>query len=360
MMVDKEGTLLFINRSVTGRPVDEAMGKTVYDYTPPKYHDMQRAAIKRVFESGEQSSYDVEGPGPDGATIWFRTRIGPVTQEGEVVAAILTTRDVTARKLMEKALQTSESNYRTLVEHTLHGIGILQGQQGNSRLVFANPALTRITGYSAEEITSFSFMELASIIVEEDRLKFGKAFWDHVHGRTGPPRCEVRVIHKDKSIIWTDVTGTPFKYEGQTSWLVTFVNITERKQAEAQLQAREQQLQVLADNIPGIVYRLHLQGEERRELLNDRLQEITGYTEEELPRGTCLLEPIIHSKDRAQVKAQIKQALENGTSFNVQYRITHKDGRTRVLQERGHAVKDDNSEPLHLDGVILAQPTSLE
>jgi PAS domain S-box-containing protein len=259
---------------------------------------------------------------------------------------------------MEEALQTSEANYRTLIEHTLHGIAILQGSPGDTQLVFANPAMTQITGYPAQEIIKFSFTELAAIINEEDRLRFGKAFWDHVQGLTGPPRCEVRVTHKDNTQIWVEVTGTPFEFMGEKSWLVTFVDITAQKRVEAALQASEKQLHTLAENVPGIVYRLHLQKEGQREFLNDRFHHITGFQEKELARGMHCLEALIDSKDHIHIQIEIQQALEEGSSFDVQYSITHKDGSLRQLRERGQVILDETGAPCFLDGVILDQSPS--
>jgi PAS domain-containing protein len=46
----------------------------------------------------------------------------------------------------------SEQKYRQLVENSLQGIVILQ----DMKIVYANPALAQISGYTVDEILSFS------------------------------------------------------------------------------------------------------------------------------------------------------------------------------------------------------------
>jgi diguanylate cyclase (GGDEF)-like protein/PAS domain S-box-containing protein len=102
MTVDREGTILFMNRTVPGYAVQDAIGTTTYDYIPPEYHERIRTAVQRVFETGQPQSYEIAGDGPSGETSWYASRVGPIMRDGKVVAATIIASDITARKLAEE------------------------------------------------------------------------------------------------------------------------------------------------------------------------------------------------------------------------------------------------------------------
>ena len=112
--------------------------------------------------------------------------------------------------------------------------------------------------------------------------------------------------------------------------------------------------QRLTENLPGLVYRIHIRQNSRMEFLNDRATLITGYTAEELSRGVvCGIDHLIHPDDRQQVVQEVEQALDEKKPFSVEYRLQHKDGRLRYLSERGLPVYGEDGNPLFVDGVIF-------
>ncbi|TET33630.1 MAG: PAS domain S-box protein, partial [Planctomycetota bacterium] len=101
---DREGTILFINRTVPGLSVEDTLGSKVYEYIPTEYHKLVRETTEKVFETGESGQYEIAGVGPHGRTSWYHTQLGPIMQDGEVVAVTLITTDVTERKRGEREL----------------------------------------------------------------------------------------------------------------------------------------------------------------------------------------------------------------------------------------------------------------
>ena len=124
------------------------------------------------------------------------------------------------------------------------------------------------------------------------------------------------------------------------------------KQALDRLQESEAAYRTLAENVPDIVYRLHLQGG-GMQFFNDRITDITGYRKDELVGGCiCSMESRIVDEDRQRVIDSVKQAVRERVSFEVEYRFLHKNGTVLTLLERGAVVPDEAGTPLHIDGVI--------
>jgi diguanylate cyclase (GGDEF)-like protein/PAS domain S-box-containing protein/putative nucleotidyltransferase with HDIG domain len=117
LIADRDGTIQFINRTVAGITVEETLGRSVYDFVQPQYHDTVRKSIEQVFKTGKVGSYQVMGTGPRGRPSWYETQFGPIKHDGQVVAATLITTDITERKQAEESLRESESKYRTLLSN---------------------------------------------------------------------------------------------------------------------------------------------------------------------------------------------------------------------------------------------------
>jgi diguanylate cyclase (GGDEF)-like protein/PAS domain S-box-containing protein/putative nucleotidyltransferase with HDIG domain len=115
IIADRDGTIQFINRTVSGITMAQTLGRTIYEFIRPEYHDAVRKSIEQVFQTGKVGSYQIMGVGPDGRLSWYETQFGPIKHDGQVVAATLITTDITERKRAEEALRESESKYRMLL-----------------------------------------------------------------------------------------------------------------------------------------------------------------------------------------------------------------------------------------------------
>jgi PAS domain S-box-containing protein len=109
----------------------------------------------------------------------------------------------------------------------------------------------------------------------------------------------------------------------------------------------------MAENLPGIVFRLHLQENHRIQFLNKSAEFVTGYTEEELPGGEhCPIVSLIIEEDRSRVIEEIKQALSECRPFTLQYRLRHKNGSIRYMLEQGNPVKGKDGRIKYIYGLI--------
>lgn len=133
--------------------------------------------------------------------------------------------------MAEEALARSEEKYRALVEQSIQALIIIQ----DFRIVFVNPMITRITGYSSDELLSLPPEKVRNLIHPEDQELVWGRLADRLAGKTVPERYEYRGIKKDGSVIWLEMHARLVQYLGRPAVQGAVVDITERKRAEEKL-----------------------------------------------------------------------------------------------------------------------------
>ncbi len=245
------------------------------------------------------------------------------------------------RKRAEEALQESEEQYRTLVEQSLEGIIIAQGIPPD--LVFANPAMGQILGYTPEELITLSPGKIQGLVHPEDRTIFFGRFKDRLEGKPAPPRYEVRGIHKDGSVRWLEISSVRTVYREQPAVRATFLDITERRLAEEVLRESEIRLRKLFEAIPESVM---VHDEEGNILyINDVGAKRLEWPAEDLVDKN--LREIVKPENAALVSSHVRMALTNGLcSFETTY----------ISRTGKHIASEVNERPIELEGknVILS------
>jgi PAS domain S-box-containing protein len=134
------------------------------------------------------------------------------------------------------------------------------------------------------------------------------------------------------------------------------VDITERKEAEAQAREAHERYQLLVEQTPAIVYIVEpkVSLEETRFLyLSPQAEAITGYTTEELTRDPAAYRRLLHPADRERVLAADARSEETGEPFDEVYRIIRKDGRVVWLHSRAVLVRDEMGRPRYWHGIAI-------
>jgi len=104
MLLDRDANIQFINHTVPDLSVEQVLGTSVFDYTPPEFHQIAADCFRRVLETGEPDTYQMEYLSPEGGIRYFDVRVGPVYQDGQVEGLVSSSTDITERQQAEEAL----------------------------------------------------------------------------------------------------------------------------------------------------------------------------------------------------------------------------------------------------------------
>ena len=133
-------------------------------------------------------------------------------------------------KLKEKntELMAAEVKFRSLVEQSGVGIYIVQ----DDLIVYVNPRMTEIFGWSEEEITSRTVYDF---IVPEDHALVRENLRNGTSGPVARDHYHLRMLHQSGAVLEIEAYTSRTDHNGRPAMMGTLLDITERKAAEIRL-----------------------------------------------------------------------------------------------------------------------------
>ncbi len=233
----------------------KALGYTRKEMTPLNFASLlDKGQLPRAFKSlqeiirtGHQKKPDeYKLKRKDGRFIWVETEGSLIYKDGKPFAVQGIARDITAKKMGEKALRESEEKFRTLAEKSPNMIFI--NREG--RIVYANKRCEEMMGYARKEFYSPDF-EFFRLIAPEYLEKIKSFYSKHKKGKDVRP-YEYALITKDGERIEAILTSRLINYEGEKAILGIITDITELKRAEEVIRESREQLRKLATHIQSV------------------------------------------------------------------------------------------------------------
>ncbi len=152
--VDLKGTFTFFNDSfhkTTGYTRGELLEQNYRQYTDPELAKSMYKAFNKVYTSKKPiKDYEWEIASKDGTKRYLEISISLRSDsKGDPIGFGGIVRDITERKLTEKAFQREKERFRVLVEESPFGVTLI-GKDG--RFKYLNPKFIEIFGYTLEDI----------------------------------------------------------------------------------------------------------------------------------------------------------------------------------------------------------------
>jgi PAS domain S-box-containing protein len=271
-----------------------------------------------------------------GALRWIGHVCQPVySANGQWLGRRASNRDITASREAVEA-------YRTVVEHSLQALVIIQ----DGRNVFANPAATRITGYSTEELVALAPNELSQLIHPDDRAMLLERRQRRIDGETTPQHYEFRLIRKDGTTCWLETFNVLIEYRGKPAVQMAYIDITERKHAETWLRLQERTLECISN---GILIADANQEDMPIIYCNPTFERITGYSAAEVLGRNCRF--LQGAETNPATVAQIRSALDDERHCHVVIKNYRKDGAPFWNELTITPLRDEQGRLTHFIGV---------
>lgn len=374
---------------ILGYSIKELLAQPFLNFVHPEDRDATVRELEQLEMGTNTIAFENRYRCHDGSYRWFLWSATPYLQQQQIYASA---RDITARKEIEQVLalrarqQTSVAHLGALalanrdLDDLMNEIVRVISQtleveyckvlqllpDGESLLLKAGvgwqPGLVgqTIIGTERESQAGYTLRSTRPVIV--DNLETETRF-------SGPPLLRDHKVVSGMSVIIQGqhqtygVIGAHTIYhrlfnENDIDFLQAVANLLaqtmDRHQIDQVLRQNELEYRTLAENLPGIIYRVFPEDHNRTVFLNDQCKTLTGNDSINLSVGeVCSIDPMIVPEDRSQVVTTVQEAVSCLKPFQVEYRIKDKQDQIRYFWEKGQPIPAQNGQPLHIDGVIF-------
>lgn len=240
-------------------------------------------------------------------------------------------------------LEEVERNFAALFEKGPIGVAfhvMIRDEQGRAidyRFLDANESYQKLTGVDPRGKT----VKAAFPGIENDPFD-----WIGTFGNVALTGREVRfeqyLVANDR---WYDVVGYQYKPD---HFVAAFIEITERKKAEAELRDSNERL-ALATKAGGV-------GIWDWDVVNDQLVwdkqmfRLYGLSEDSFSGAFEAWTRGLHPEDLEAGKAAIQEAQEGSKEFDTEFRVVWPGGEVRTLKGNGSVYRDESGKPVRMIG----------
>ena len=353
--VAADGTLLHINPAglalIEAENASEVLGHSVFDIVVPEHLDAFMQMHQKVIQ-GKKQTLQFEVQGLKGSRSWIETYAvpfkNPITNEVEHLAVA---HDITTRKQSEEQAKQLCLQNELILSSAGDGI---YGLDLKGRTTFVNPAGEKMLGYEPQELIG-SFMH-------------GTVHHSKPDGSPYPSEaCPMYAVYSDgvirqvqDEVLWRkDGTSFPVEYTSTPIWqdgnlagaVVTFRDITERKQSEAAFNKSRQDFLTLVDSLEGIVWECEFPSY-RFTFVSQEAERLLGYSIDEWLGEPDFFCNRLHASDRRRVVEYCREATLRKENHELEYRLLKKNGEEIWLRDLVTVVVE-HDQPVKLRGVMF-------
>ncbi|MGH1363525.1 MAG: PAS domain S-box protein [Calditrichia bacterium] len=230
MVVNEKAEILLVNKAADGYDSNALLNSSIYEHVEKENADIIRESLEKTFQTRQPTRYAINTKNPQGKKLSYSCSVNPILTNEKVEKVVIIASDVTERARAAEKLSFQEHLYRTLIE-TIPHIVWLADKAG--KVTFLNSAWYKLTN-------------------RDKRASLGIGWKDHIHpndieefmnkreqasreGKSYYGECRFLTSNGEYRIY--DYAGTPvLNPEGNiTNWVGMYVDVTEKKHAEAQI-----------------------------------------------------------------------------------------------------------------------------
>ncbi|MFZ4523715.1 MAG: PAS domain S-box protein [Bacteroidales bacterium] len=269
--------------------------------------------IQRMSGSRHNMVYEAKGIAKSGKILHLEINT-TYLDYNDKPATFIILRDQTSRKTLEETLKTSENKYRKLFEAESDAIFLIDKETGG--ILDANPAASRIYGYSHEEFLGLKNTDMS----EEPALTREATKQDAVFI---PVRYHKK---KDGSVFAVEITAGMTELENRKAQIVTVRDITQRLSDQEALRKSEIRYRRVIQSLQEGLFVIQ---DEKFIFVNEAIVTILGYTVEEmLGKSFHAVIPPENINQSIERYSQRERGIVGSWSY--ESTLLHKDGVTRI------------------------------
>ncbi len=294
--------------------------------------ELQQAAKQSIDRAlaGENFSEVQHQPELD---LYYEFSWNPIKQNQRIIGATVFIRNITEQRRLFEIVSESEEKFKYIFDNSVIGksITMLTGE------INVNKAFCQMLGYTAEELDKKKWQEISHL----DDIQLTQVEMNAlISGEKKTTRFLKRYIHKNGSVVWTDVSSSlRLDANGKPLYFMTSTNdVTELKHAEMALDQSIERYKNLTAISPVGIFHTDENGDTT--YVNQKYCQISGLTYlQALGLGWL---SAIHADDKQYIIGNWDEIMKKQKPSFCDYRFVRPDG--SITWVMGQAIPEMNIE----------------
>jgi PAS domain S-box-containing protein len=338
--------------------INEFYGKPYpFNFYPDSFKIPMSKNLKKAKETGEIIVQEASVLDVHGNKLWYHSTIVPVNDDkGQLDYMMVVSLETTERKLAEEALEESEKSYRDLLSNLNAGV---VAHASDTSVMFANSAACKFLGLTENQMKGKEAIDPHWKFLRDDGspmplgeypvnqvISTKQQLVNLVVGVTIPQKADV---------VWVLVNGFPvFNDSGEIEQvIISFIDITDRKLAEEELQRSESRLSLALSGANQGTWDWSIKTEEV--VFSERWVGMLGYEVGELAPNISTWESLLHPEDKDRVMQNLNRHFEDdAVKYETEFRLKTRSGEWKWIDARGRVfARDEDNKPLRMAGTHI-------
>jgi len=323
-ITDVSGRILYANDqfcAISGYPREKLLGQSHRIIKSGVHSAEFFTEMWRVILAGEVWHGEICNRSSSGALYWVQSTIVPLRDDTGVPTQFIAIRtDITARKLMEVAINAAEARLRHITNAVPGVVYQCEVGRGQVRYTFVSDRLGEIRGLDREALLADGRIA-AQQVVPEDYERYVQGILAAA-ARRESWSSEYRILLPDGSLRWIrgEISPEPeLAANGATVFTGIWQDVTLLKEAGARLHE-------ITENIPVAVYQYQLasNGYYAFPFCSPAILQIAGVTPEDVMADARAILAQVHPGDKASLVAAFTGSAGRSEPWLLDFRILHK------------------------------------
>lgn len=270
-------------------------------------------------------------------------------KEGKPLRSIGTCQDITERKVFEEQILLSKTRFSSIIDSSPIGMAINDEHQN---ITYLNRSFIKMFGYTLKDIKKVQDWTIKAYPEPAYSKKIMNAWFTELEkiNQTGEEFTPMEVVIRCKNGLNKTVlvSANPIPSISKQEYLINFYDITERKQAEKNVEDSLNLIQNITSRVPGVVYQFLLRpdGSSCFPYASEGIKKIYSVTPDEVREDASKVFEKILPDDLEAVSDSIQKSAKKMIPWKHEYRVRIDDGIIRYLS--GNAIPQKEK-----DGSVL-------
>lgn len=318
---------------------------SIFDFLDKSYHKTVKSNFAKIYKGIEVTPLIYKLTNPKGEVFYIETKSSIINFQGKrAIQAVFS--DVTNRVKAEEELIDKQSTFKLLTENS-SDIIFLYNYFPKEHYSYISDSVKDILGYSPNDFyKDHAFIK--KILVNPPKKKPSQS--------TFPKKSIQQFKCKDGSYIWLETRYSVLKsHSGNTTTLVGISrNVSNEKDAIAQLKASEEKFKIITQNVNDLIYFFTYQPKPKYLYVNPSVKNVLGYSDKDFYKNPNICNAIVVNKaEYKRIELRLAKEQKAGTlKRNTQvFQYISKSGKPIWLKDDYMPIFDEHGKINYILGI---------